>query len=157
MWGGSAPGLDPPQLGATYRVGPFFPGGSLRRLGIRLVHSRLGKGKVKEARERDSEVPKRAKRKRGGRIRHLSPSLILRAPWFALSPTLGARRLAGDYEGPRGRPLPAAGRWEPKRTPALTSLKGRCHLPGRPHWHRVVGQGRAGAAPRAHWTTSCVE
>ena len=44
VWGGSAPGLDPPQLGATYRVGPFFPGRSLRRLGIRLVHSRLGKG-----------------------------------------------------------------------------------------------------------------
>lgn len=65
---------------------PAFPGGSLRRLGIRLVHSRLGKGKVKEARERDSEVPKRAKRKREGASRHLSPSLILRAtPGFPVS------------------------------------------------------------------------
>ena len=64
----SAPGLDPPQLGATYRVGPFFPGRRLRRLGIRLVHSRLGKGMVNEAGERDSEVPKTAQRKRGGCI-----------------------------------------------------------------------------------------
>jgi hypothetical protein len=30
-----------------------------------------------------------------------------------------------------------------------------CHLPERPHWHRVDGQRQAGAAPGAHWIAGC--
>lgn len=57
------PWLSSSRARATYRLGPVFPGRSLRRERIGLLHSRLGKGMVSEAGEGDSKVPRKAKGK----------------------------------------------------------------------------------------------
>lgn len=85
----------------------------------------------------------------------LSPSPIIRAPWPALSPTFGARP-GGRCPGRGGRPLPAVGKGQPRRSLHSTPrAPARRHSPERPHWRRVGGPARAGAAPGAHWAASC--